>query len=146
MTVALAGSDVAARIEEAVPHAVLEATRDHVALRAERIAEVCRFLKEAEGLAFDFLEGVSAVDFIDHFTVVYHLLSLRHNHSLVLRVQVHGREEPSVPSVTPVWRGADLQEREVYDLMGIAFTGHPNMKRVLLWDGFQGYPLRKDFL
>ena len=56
-----------------------------------------------------------------------------------------GRDELSVPSVTPVWEGANLQEREIYDLFGIEFIGHPNMKRILLWEGFPGHPLRKDF-
>jgi len=63
----------------------------------------------------------------------------------VLKARLYDREDPLLPSLTPIWRGADLQEREVYDLMGIKFSGHPNLKRVLLWQGFQGYPLRKDF-
>ena len=69
-----------------------------------------------------------------------------HNQSAILKAKLYGREDLALPSVVSVWQGADLQEREVWDLMGIAFTGHPNLKRVMLWEGFPGHPLRKDFL
>ncbi len=71
---------------------------------------------------------------------------MRLNHSAILKTRCHTRDEPKVPSVVEVWRGADLQEREVWDLMGVHFEGHPNMKRILLWEEFPGHPLRKDFL
>jgi len=64
----------------------------------------------------------------------------------VIKTRLSGREEPAISSVTDIWQGADLQEREVWDLMGIRFEGHPNMKRVLLWEGFPGHPLRRDFV
>ena len=67
-------------------------------------------------------------------------------HTAIIKARVYGREAPSLPSVYHVWRGADLQEREVWDLMGVRFEGHPNMKRILLWEGFEGHPLRKDYL
>ena len=63
-----------------------------------------------------------------------------------MRSRIYGREEPTAPSVVGVWQGADFQEREIWDLMGVHFTGHPNMKRIMLWEGFAGHPLRKDFL
>ena len=65
--------------------------------------------------------------------------------ALVLKVRLTDKAAPVLPSVTSIWRGADLQEREVYDMMGIRFEGHPNLRRILLWEGFEGYPLRKDF-
>jgi NADH-quinone oxidoreductase subunit C len=77
--------------------------------------------------------------------VIYQLTSFPHNHSATIKARVYGREGPELPSVTSLWQGADLQEREIWDLMGIRFTGHPNLKRVLLWEGFPGHPLRKDF-
>ena len=86
------------------------------------------------------------MDYVEYFEMVYHLLSLRRNSSLVVKSRVAGREDPAVSSVYSIWKGADLQEREVWDLMGIRFDGHPNMKRVMLWEGFPGHPLRKDFL
>ena len=98
------------------------------------------------GLLFDYLVSISAVDYIDHFEVVYHLVSMGHNHSLVLKARCPGREEPEVPSVVNLWQGADLQEREVYDLMGVAFGGHYNLKRIMLWEGFPGHPHRKDYM
>jgi NADH/F420H2 dehydrogenase subunit C len=115
-------------------------------VKPEAVLDVCRFLKEDAALGFDYLISVSAVDFIEYFEMVYHLLSMANNHSLVLKARCWGREDLSVPSVIDIWQGADFQEREVYDLMGINFIGHPNMKRLLLWEGFPGHPQRKDYL
>ena len=106
---------------------------------------MARFLKEAPGLEFDYLNSITAVDYPEHFEVVYYLASIANNHSIVLKTRCPDREAPQVPSVVSLWQGADLQEREVYDLMGIAFDGHPNLKRILLWQGFAGHPLRKDY-
>ena len=71
---------------------------------------------------------------------------MKYNHTLVLKTRCYDRNSAVVPSVVKLWRGADLQEREIYDLMGITFQGHPNLRRIVLWEGFQGYPLRKDYL
>ena len=71
---------------------------------------------------------------------------MRRNERAVVKTKCYDREEPTLPSVVSVWRGADLQEREIWDLMGVRFEGHPNMKRILLWEDFPGHPLRKDFL
>ena len=103
-------------------------------------------MKESPDLDFSFLTAVSAVDYVDHFELIYQLLSMRKNHSVVLKTRCYGREEPVVDSLTPVWKGANLQEREIWDLMGVRFEGHPNMKRILLWEDFPGHPLRKDFV
>jgi len=111
-----------------------------------RIADVCAFLKSDPGLDFNFLSSISAVDYINHFEVVYHLTSLNKQHTAIIKTRLDGREELSLPSVYHIWKGADFQEREVWDLMGISFSGHPNMKRIMLWEGFEGHPLRKDFL
>ena len=94
---------------------------------------------------FIFLRAISAVDYIEYFEIVYHLLSVEFNHSCVLKTKCYGREDAYLPSVTSLWNGANLQEREIWDLMGVRFEGHPNMKRILLWEGFEGHPLRKDF-
>ena len=125
---------------------VAEWDSNNVWVRAEAVLEVCRFLKEDPSLGFDYLVSVSAVDYIEHFEMVYHLVSMANNHSTVLKAKCWGREDPTVSSVMSVWQGADLQEREVYDLMGITFTGHPNLKRLMLWEGFPGNPQRKDYL
>jgi NADH-quinone oxidoreductase subunit C len=146
MTTALQGSDVAQHLSEAVPESVLDIEDDVVFVSANTIVPICEFLKSDSRYAFDFLEAISAVDMIDHFQVVYHLLSLSLNQALVLKIQLFGRDDPSVPSVSGIWKAADFQEREIYDLSGITFVDHPNMKRILTWDGFDGHPLRKDFL
>jgi len=104
-------------------------------------------LKSRSEFKFDLLSSLTAVDYIDHFEVVYHLTSLPMNSSVVLKARVgFGRTEAEISSVVPIWRGADYQEREVWDLMGIRFDGHPNHKRIMLWEGFPGHPLRKDYV
>ena len=86
------------------------------------------------------------MDYIEYFEVVYHLTSFTHQQTAVVKTRLPGREGLSLPSTYYVWRGSDFQEREVWDLMGIRFDGHPNMKRIMLWEGFEGHPLRKDYL
>ena len=146
MTKALPGETIARRIDESFPGVVMGHSQTDVWITLESLVQVARFLKETPDLDFAYLNSISAVDYIEYFEVVYHLVSLRHNHTIVLKTDCQGREEPAVPSVVSVWQGADLQEREIWDLMGVGFDGHPNLKRILLWEGFPGHPLRKDFL
>ncbi len=111
----------------------------------DRIAELCSTLKDQH--EYRLLVDICGVDYPDRegarFEVVYHVYSIDKNHRLRLKVRVGDGEE--VPTVTGVWRGADWCEREAYDMYGIRFEGHPDMTRILLWEGFNGYPLRKDF-
>ena len=146
MTRALDGEDIAQRIRQELPESVVRSNETDVWVHPGAVAEVSRFLKDADGLDFGYLTSLTAVDYVEYFELVYHLLSMRRNHSVVLKTRIYGRESPTAQSVIDVWQGADLQEREVWDLMGIRFDGHPNMKRILLWEGFPGHPLRKDFL
>ena len=146
MTRALSGADLAERINQDHPGAAVQSNQTDVWIEPGSLLTVARFLKEAADLDFAFLTAMSAVDYVDNFEIIYHLLSMRRNHSAVLKMRCYGREEPAVDSVTGIWRGADLQEREIWDLMGVHFEGHPNMKRILLWEGFPGHPLRKDFV
>ena len=146
MTRALAGPMLAARINEEHPNTAVAWDDSDVWLDPQSVPTVAHFLKEAPDLDFQVLTSISAVDYLEYFEIVYHLLSMRRNQRVVIKVRCYGRDEPSVPSVVDIWRGADLQEREIWDLMGIRFQNHPNMKRILLWEGFQGHPLRKDFL
>lgn len=146
MTRAHSGEDAAKRINEEIPGAAVDYNQTDVWVAPENILEAARLLKDDESLDFSFLNAVTAVDYVEYFEMIYHLLSLRRNSSLVVKSRVPGRENLEIPSVYEVWKGADLQEREVWDLMGIRFDGHPNMKRILLWEGFPGHPLRKDFL
>ena len=143
---ALPGSELAERLQSAVPNSVEEWGSLAVWVQPPRIEEVARFLRDDPDLDFQFLNSISAVDYVEHFEVVYHLTSLRRQHTAVVKTRVFGREDLSLPSVYGVWRGADFQEREIWDLMGLRFDGHPNMKRIMLWEGYDGHPLRKDYL
>ena len=113
----------------------------------ERIAEVATFAKTEPTLAFDCLSNLSGVDYPKRtvIQVVYHLYSYRHRHWIVLRVDAP-RDNPVVPTVAGVWSHADWQEREVFDLLGITFTGHPDLRRLLMPEDWPGHPLRKDFV
>lgn len=146
MTIALNGEEIAKKITEVVPGSVAAADKMAVVVGSKSLYQVAEFLKSTSGLDFDYLNDLTAVDYLDYFEVVYHLTSLKHNHSLVLKTRCYEREKPIVSSVVGLWRAADFQEREVYDLMGITFEGHPNLKRLLLWEGFAGHPLRRDYL
>ena len=146
MTVSLSGSEIAKQITEHFPEAVSEANDQAVVVKSESLFEVAEYLKSSPELDLDYLNYISAVDYFDYFELVYQLTSLKHNHSLVLKTRCYDRDKPLVPSVVSLWRGADFQEREIYDLMGISFDGHPNLKRIVLWEGFEGHPLRKDYL
>ena len=146
MTRTLAGADIARRINSELPGAAVDSSGGDVWIELSSIPRVARLLKDGEGLEFSFLSSVTAVDFVEYFELVYHLVSLTLNQSVVLKAKCLGREGLEAPSVTGIWRGADFQEREVWDLFGIRFDGHPNMKRILLWEGFPGHPLRKDYL
>ena len=146
MTVALSGKEIASQIEEKLPGSIVESTPDYLVVNSDSLLAVAAFLKDTPGLDFNYLNYVTAIDYYDHFEVVYLLSSLEHNHSLVMKTRCYDRQNPVLPSVVGLWQGADFQEREIYDLMGIRFEGHPNMKRIFLWEGFQGHPLRKDFM
>jgi NADH-quinone oxidoreductase subunit C len=138
---------VVRRVLESCPAASFVNTRGTTPLilvPADEFLKVARLAKEGDGLEFNYLVSVTAVDYWDYFEVCYLLHSIHLGNSLELKVHVE-RDEPVLPSVTGIWRGADIQEREVYDLMGVEFSGHPNLTRVLLWDDFEGHPLRKDF-
>ncbi len=146
MTVALSGKEVAARVEKKLPGSVVESNQNYLLVKNDALLAVAAFLKDTSGLGFNFLNFITATDNYDHFEVTYLLTSLEHNHSLMMKVRCYDRESPVLPSVVGLWQGADFQEREIYDLLGIRFDGHPNMKRIFLWEGFKGHPLRKDYM
>ncbi len=146
MTLTLSGEEVGAKLEKKFPGSTVESSKDSFLVRSEFLLTVANYLKDTPGLDFDFLSYITAVDYCDYFETVYYLTSLEHNHSLVMKTRCYGRDDLSLPSVVSLWRGADFQEREIYDLFGISFEGHPNMKRIFLWDSFKGNPLRRDYL
>ena len=111
------------------------------------IRDVSRFLKTEKDLAFDCLSNESGVDYParNEIEVVYHLFSYPLRHTCVLKVSVP-RDNPAMPTVGPVWRTAIWQEREIFDLLGVVFEGHPDLRRILLPEDWVGHPLRKDFV
>ncbi len=147
MTIVLSGDALARAVSNLVRDAVAAVGQHEVWIKSPSLREVAHGLRNGPDLDFALLNSITAVDYIDHFEVVYHITSMSHNKSAILKVRCgEGRIGPVVPSVFEVWQGADYQEREAWDLMGIKFEGHPNHKRIMLWDEFPGHPLRKDFL
>lgn len=141
-----------------------EAMDPFVVIDAGDLVEVCRFLRDDPKLKFEMLNCISGVDYLEpdpkkaakagfepHLEVVYHFSSISLKHRLVLKLMLprwkgdKPGELPEVPSVTGLWLGADWHEREVYDLCGVHFTGHPDLRRILLSEDWVGYPLRKDY-
>ena len=146
MTVAVNTEETGKKIAEAIPGSVVSSDKRWLTVESKALAQVAGFLKDTPGMEFDYLTVVTAVDYIDYFEVVYRLVSMKNNQSIILKTRLHTREDPVVPSVTPIWRAAYYQEREIFDLLGIKFEGHPDLRRLLLWEGFKGYPLRRDYL
>jgi NADH-quinone oxidoreductase subunit C len=146
MTIAMSGRAVADALRPTLNDAVISSDGIAVWIEPESIAQVCRFLHDDPEQEYTLLNSVTAVDYVEYFEIVYHLTSIGRNSMAQLKVQVYGRENPSLPSVVSIWRGAELQEREIWDLMGVAFDGHPDLKRILTWEGFNGHPLRRDYL
>ena len=146
MSKAWDGAKLAEAIHKSIPDVVVDASGTDIWIEPDSVLEVMRLLRDDAEFQFQLLSSVTAVDYISYFEVVYHLTSLTRNATAVVKSKTgFGRDEARIPSVVDIWRGADLQEREVWDLMGIIFEGHPNHKRIMLWEGFPGHPLRKDF-
>lgn len=132
------------------PESVLQSSQFRgdltIVVKRENIASVCEFLRDDGELSFNFLSDLTAVDHLERkprFDVVYHLYSINRNHRVRIKVEVD--EDQNVPSVTSLWSNANWFEREVFDLFGIRFDAHPDLRRILLPDDWEGHPLRKDF-
>jgi NADH-quinone oxidoreductase subunit C len=145
------GSRVLRRLLERHSAAVLDTHArlgDATALvQKERLVELMRFLRDDPELAFDMLTDLTCVDYLGQeprFEMVYHLYSVAKNHRLRVKARV---AEPSceIDTLVPLWPSANWMEREVWDLYGVRFTGHPDLRRILLYEEFQGHPLRKDY-
>ena len=140
--------DLKAAIERGAPRAAVQVESGSLWLAPQDLLAVGRFLKDSPTLRLDDVSDVTAVDYPaeQRMDVVYHLFSMANKHGpLSLKVKLD-RHDPRIPSVTPIWRGAEFQEREVYDLYGVTFEGHPDLRRILMWEGFKGHPMRKDYV
>ncbi len=143
--------DLAALIKTKFPEAIMSIAsfRNELTLTVKKdaVAEIAQFLKKNEALDFNFLSDLCGVDRIETdnvFDVVYHLYSLSKNHRLRLKASV-SPDAPSLPTVTGVWKTANWHERETYDMFGITFEGHPDLRKILTPEDFEGHPLRKDY-
>ena len=150
---------VVQKVQEKYPDAILDVSDARgeltITTRKEGIHELMTFLKDDSELAYNFLADVTAVDYslmedvlvkydYARFTVVYHLLSTERQERLRIKVPLH-EKELSIPSMTAVWKVANWLERETYDMFGIIFENHPDLRRILMPDDYEGHPLRKDY-
>ena len=135
------------RILTLVPEAESEENKQFLTffIPAGKLHSTALRLKEDEDTSFDFLFCQSGTDMVKHLMVVYHLRSTKLGHELVLKVKTEDRENPSFDTVCDIWRTAEFHEREIYDMLGIRFNNHPDMRRLFLDENWVGYPLRKDY-
>lgn len=138
-------------IRTAFPDAIqdVQTFRDELTIivAPESIVDICRYCRDTEGLAYNFLSDVTGVDYLPQeprFGIAYHLYSMTHNRSLRLKVLLPGNA-PKLASVVSVFPAANWSEREIFDLLGVIFTDHPDLRRILMPEGWDGHPLRKDY-
>jgi NADH:ubiquinone oxidoreductase subunit C len=143
VTRACSGEEAAKRLVNVKP---LGVAADSLTFGANDIVTAAKGLRDDSELDLRQLVSLTTVDTGQQIEVVYHAQSLTKNHILRFKTVAEGYENPEVPSVSEVWWGAHLMEREAFDLMGVRFQGHPDLRRILLWEGFPGHPLRKDYL
>lgn len=117
----------------------------NVIITPAKLLELANKLRFESDMLFDYMFCLTCVDFPEHFMMVYHLRSLENNHEVVLKVRIEDKEKPKVDTLCTIWRTAEFHEREVYDLFGVVFNNHPDLRRILLDEDWVGYPLRKDY-
>lgn len=138
--------EVKKELEARLPDVKLRLVRDSLLIEnPEDLPQVALFLKESPKFLLDYLSSVTGADYLDYLESVYHFYSMAKKHGpIVLRVRV-SKNNARIPSLVPVYRSAELQEREVFDTFGILYKGHPDLRRLFMWEEFQGHPLRKDY-
>ena len=143
---------IAEKLRERFPEEVLDIKEFRgqvsVTMNKDKILNIFRYLHDDPDLFFDYLVDVCGADYLGkkekRFEVVYHLYSIKHRHALRVKAEV-AADKPSIDSVVGIWAGANWHEREAYDMYGIVFNGHPDLRRILLPEDWEGYPLRKDY-
>lgn len=133
-------------LKKRFPQAVIseETQLTEITVSGAEFHETAKALKGEDEFSFDYLISATAVDFVEKMTVVYHLESVKHRHVVVLKSEIVDRVNPSIDTLSDVWATANHHEREIFDLFGIRFNNHPDLRRLFLEDDY-GYPLRKDF-
>ena len=137
---------VKSKIEAEFPGIKLRLVRESLLIENPAdLVKVARFLKDSSEFRLDYLSSVTGADYLEYLESVYHFYSMeRRSGGIVLRVRAD-RNNPKIPSLVPVYRGAEYQEREAYDMFGIVYENHPDLRRIFMWEGFDGYPMRKDY-
>ena len=135
------------KLQASFPDAQIVEGKQYVEITvpSEELHELATVLKKSEDTYFDYLFCLTGVDWVDSLGVIYHLTSTKHNHSIVLKTKTTDHENPVLDTVSDIWRTAEYHEREVYDMFGIKFKNHPDMRRFFLDESWVGYPLRKDY-
>ena len=118
----------------------------NVIVTPPQLTALAEKLRNEESMNFDYMFCLTCVDFPEHLMMVYHLRSMNHKHEMVLKVRIEDKENPTVDTLSNIWRTAEYLEREVYDLFGVKFNNHPDLRRILLDEDWKGYPLRKDYV
>ncbi len=143
--------EIVDRLKEKFLSEIVDVTqfRDQVSVsvKREKIIDICRYLHDETDIHMDYLADLCGVDYPDRrhrFEVVYNLYSIKYNHRLIIKALIP-ENGPSVDSVVPIWSGANWHEREACDMYGIIFNGHPDLRRILMPEDWEGYPLRKDY-
>jgi NADH-quinone oxidoreductase subunit C len=134
------------RLEELLPSPAFEEGTEWTTMVIDPAGweRFARDLRGTEGLDFDYLFCVTAIDWKTHFTMVYHLTSTVYRHTVVVKVKLD-HDQPVIRTVSDIWRTAEFHEREAFDLFGVVFTGHPDLRRLFMTDDWNGWPLRKDY-
>jgi NADH:ubiquinone oxidoreductase subunit C len=142
----MSNEELKQKVGEIFPDTAFEEGTEWVTMNRgpEGFLDFCGRLKGESDLHFDYLFCLTAVDWKTHLSVVYHFTSTVHRHTLVVKVKLD-RSQPLVESVCGLWRTAEFHEREAYDLMGVTFSGHPDLRRLFMTPEYEGFPLRKDF-
>jgi len=142
----MTNEDLKTKLSELLPTITFEEGGEWLTIFVEPVnwKSFAQQLHVTQGLDFDYLFCLTCVDWKTHFTMVYHFTSTRHRHNIVVKSKLD-RGNPEIETVSDIWRTAELHEREVYDLFGIRFLHHPDLRRLIMPDDWQGWPLRKDF-
>lgn len=133
-------------MEKEFPGIQIQIANEAILTRPEDLLRVAKFLKESDEFKMNYLSSVTAVDYLELLESLYYFYSVeKKSGPVILKVRVP-RANPKIPSLVPLFRGAEFQEREAYDMMGIVYEGHPDLRRIFMWEGFEGFPLRKDYI
>ena len=142
----MTAADIKSKLESKFPGIQIQIVNEALLLKPEDLVRVATHLRDAEEFKMNYLSLITAVDYLESLESVYHLYSVdKRTGPVVLKVRVP-RDRPKIPSLVSIFRSAEFQEREAYDMIGIVYEGHPDLRRIFMWEGFEGYPLRKDYI